>query len=612
MSLPHQHTYRPEQGHHRGESLIQQGFQMSQKIYVTHVRSNVKGGVDVVLGPKTLVVGPSGSGKSAVVNSIELALGGFASDVVGRAEVSREIDLMALAPGRDGVLTSMVELSDGTVASYEAGGEKKKARVRLPSGLTADDIFPLRALREALLGSPATTRKFFLDQTGSGLSLSDIEGGLPGGLKEFFLTASQTYRASSLPPSTILLETLAAAKKRAADDSKAAKTTKAAVQVAAKDLPPEPSELELMTAKADVEKAQGFLASFSKSIGAIQYRQTLIAGYERTLASTDAELERLGNIEADLVKALTEAQTNYASLDTSPPDTLPEAFTTATKIMESMAELDAEECLVCGTAVTDALSAQITDRYNMILDATALQRDYVARVAKATATLRIAEQNATKWANDAERIEKNRADAFAKIEQLTEENDRAVAESASADEDALRTALDDANAHLTALTSAKVAWASTTKVIDAAVDADVSGAQWKKLAVALEGLVGSLLERGVAGFTKSVNETLPEGDVFSLRLQEGEREVCQYGLVREGVLHTALSGLEWARLTSAMAAVCSKASPLSLIIPEDRGWDPKMLASVMQSFTALPHQVVIATTIKPASIPTGWTLIERK
>ena len=198
------------------------------------------------------------------------------------------------------------------------------------------------------------------------------------------------------------------------------------------------------------------------------------------------------------------------------------------------------------------------------------------------------------------------------IETLTAANDAALAQLSSTDEQALRDNAEKARAQLSALEQAKAAWASVTKVTDAAVDVDVSSAEWKKLALVLEKLVGSFLSRGVNDFVRDVNLALPEGDVFNLRLQDGDREVCQYGLERQGVLHTALSGLEWARVTAAMATVATRASPLSIIIPEDRGWDAAILANTMAAWGTLPHQVVIATTTQPASIPEGWTLISKR
>ena len=79
-------------------------------MHVTHVEGTVKGTVSATLGRLTVIVGPNGSGKSRLVNTMELALMGFASDVVGRAEMRKESDLVALASGED--LTAKATLED--------------------------------------------------------------------------------------------------------------------------------------------------------------------------------------------------------------------------------------------------------------------------------------------------------------------------------------------------------------------------------------------------------------------------------------------------------------------------------------------------------------------
>ena len=87
-------------------------------MYIKGIKSNIKGGVDQELGEKTLIVGPNGIGKSAIINAIELAVGGSASDIVGRAEVKREAELLTLADGKR--VFAAAEFSHGKAASYEA------------------------------------------------------------------------------------------------------------------------------------------------------------------------------------------------------------------------------------------------------------------------------------------------------------------------------------------------------------------------------------------------------------------------------------------------------------------------------------------------------------
>ena len=77
---------------------------MSTRPYVENVYSNLKSPRDegepwsLDLGPKTLLYGSNTSHKSAVIQSVELALSGSADDVVGRSVVTDASLLLTLAP----------------------------------------------------------------------------------------------------------------------------------------------------------------------------------------------------------------------------------------------------------------------------------------------------------------------------------------------------------------------------------------------------------------------------------------------------------------------------------------------------------------------------------
>ena len=79
--------------------------------HITKITSNVKKGVDIELGPKTLIVGPNGSGKTSTINSIELALCQQVTDLIGREVVKRPADIIKLTNDKD--LSVECILSDG-------------------------------------------------------------------------------------------------------------------------------------------------------------------------------------------------------------------------------------------------------------------------------------------------------------------------------------------------------------------------------------------------------------------------------------------------------------------------------------------------------------------
>jgi hypothetical protein len=133
--------------------------------------------------------------------------------------------------------------------------------------------------------------------------------------------------------------------------------------------------------------------------------------------------------------------------------------------------------------------------------------------------------------------------------------------------------------------------------------------QYGRLADAINQSVSDTVERLRVSFIKRVQQFLPESDEFSLTLSEGEREVARFGFVRNGRLHTALSGAEWARLTLALAAATVDRKCLNIITPEDRAFDPATLTQVLLALSTSPEQIIICSAVEPLTIPAEWTVI---
>src|SRR4051812_12546593 len=102
--------------------------------YINHVSSNVKKCCHVNLGPKTIIVGSTGSGKSSITDAVELALTGTVDNVGGKP-ATMPIDLMKLkcrSAGVDEPLFAECVVRDpvkafNTSAKYEASGSTEKA-----------------------------------------------------------------------------------------------------------------------------------------------------------------------------------------------------------------------------------------------------------------------------------------------------------------------------------------------------------------------------------------------------------------------------------------------------------------------------------------------------
>jgi hypothetical protein len=176
---------------------------------------------------------------------------------------------------------------------------------------------------------------------------------------------------------------------------------------------------------------------------------------------------------------------------------------------------------------------------------------------------------------------------------------------------ALKAELDAADAALTDLKVVADAWASARKAEATATEAEEAAEAWKGFKTACEDAVAIVLNQALSAFVARVQSFLPEGDTFDLRLTDGDREVVAFGLVRDGHLHTALSGAEWARVMAAMAEACTEAGQFGVLIPEERAFDAETLAEVMGAFNAVTHQVVLASPVLPAYVPAGWTVVER-
>ena len=144
-----------------------------------------------------------------------------------------------------------------------------------------------------------------------------------------------------------------------------------------------------------------------------------------------------------------------------------------------------------------------------------------------------------------------------------------------------------------------------------AAAAEVEG--WTYLRAICSSLVEELVEGAVSTFTARVQRFLPETDEFGIRLTTNS---IRYGLVEGAadnrVLHTALSGAEWARVSLALAAVCTpEEADVSVLVPEDRAWDAKTLKGVLKGLSDYDGQVIVTTTVKPfRGVPAGWTLLE--
>lgn len=568
--------------------------------FVTFVESNVKTGCRANLGPKTVIVGPNGTGKSTVANSIELCLTGTVSDLVGRREVAQEVGLMALAPSKKIGLAARARLSDGREVSWKVGGKTKKGVHTFPSDIVNPaTALPLRPVYSAVLGNAETARKFFMQYAVGAVGDADVLARIPGALHALYKRATLTT-PGDLSAVDRLLSALEASKKSGRDAATAAKAAEGSADTTASGLAPLPTEAEETGLRDTLRAAEA--ARTALHTQATQ-RETLAGAVAEHAEITD----KLKLAEHAYLTAKQDADAAAHALASAPvpqaADPNVQAFRTVLA-MHAARGLAACEC--CGRMGVNGPydSAYWQDRLAG-LDAFLASQ---ATAAQAYEALKIA---VTTTAMRAEQAYNEGKALYARLTAINDVLGAHVVEAPSAE------AIAAADAQVTSLTeklravdSLKAAWAVASRARDTVVEAKRVAQEWKDLTEACTAAVAALLDGGVTTFVTRVQAALPSTDKYDLTLRDGDRAVFQFGLHKEGVLRTALSGAEWSRVMAAMAAACApRPDHVSVVIPEERAFDSMTLSLVLAAFSTLDSQVVVTTPVMPTTVAPGWLLL---
>jgi energy-coupling factor transporter ATP-binding protein EcfA2 len=551
--------------------------------YVHKLESSIKGAVVAQPGRKTLVLGPNGSGKSAVVNALEAAGSGKVSDVAGRYLLAKDADLSMLSHADR--VWSEAHLSDGTRASWELSKGHRAKR-------TGPEIaFPLRGVRDAILGSPETARKWVLEQSGEALRWPEIVALIPMSLQARLSALSDPAGPDSIdevPAPARITGALEEARKRVREANATAKAHRA---VTAPPGPPASDE-EVAKYEAIIKgwEARGAAPAIDSTREALVVARENAEALAKLVAHSEEELTKIG--------------------DLTPTSAL---RTAAVTVVEAMAAKRTASCWICGGKCdpTTIATRAVAGRAQITADASAAKRRLDLEF-----TLREANADLTSARREVERL----AAEEARIERL--------AKSETAQATPLPIPLEDARNLLRGAYDRRAGWAAARRAEEKALEAERESQEWSQLADALGKALGILVEKARAAFEARVQKYLPEGDIFGIDLLDEDREIMRVGLRRlrptmnptpnsapgTYYLDAALSGAEWARVTAALALATAPAEGPCVIVPEERAFDTVMLARVLEVWDrALPDdsapQVVITSPIEPARIPSGWTVI---
>ncbi len=537
---------------------------------IQSVKSNLKGGVDAKLGKLTLIVGRNASGKSSIIQAVELALSGAASDVAGRALMAAGAELQMLTPPDESKLWAEV-VSD--IAGVEPSRFEAIAG-KTPKRTGPEARFPLREVRAALLGSVETARKALLGWAG-GSGWEHARSCIPTDLHPS-LDALGNATGQDLAAS------IEEAKRRGRECAAEAKREEAAVARGAQGAVP-------LTAAARKALEAG-LAAARQNEAALAFE-----GARSALAGAGESFKEAAGRQADARLREQRARAAQGSAETAP-----RALEAALEVAEALAAEDATECAICGSTVPRGTFATRAARAREAAKTLPRAGAAAAELRDAQADLAMANRDVDRLGQEIDRLKATLATAPPEVVQPPKESAALL------------------EAHLRADDRAAMAWGEISQARARASAATRKEREWKDIAQGLAKAMGDEVERAKADFEGRVQRWMPEGMRFGVDLQDGDREVLRVGLrggvIAEGSVRAALSGAEWATVTAALALAIAKDG--DVIVPEERAFDPDTLAEVLRAFEEAARQpdapkvqIIVASPVPPAGEPREWTVI---
>ena len=555
-----------------------------QPIFITHITSNVKKGVDTSLGKRTLVVGPNGAGKTSIVNSIELAMGAFATDVMGRQAIKKPGDLMVLS--QDGkTLQAVATLSDGSTASFET--QKTRTGAKRPKHVNAGSVaFPFMDVIANLTGSAAKARTWFLQRIGADLQFEAVA-------QCFSVPMERAYRESAFSRSQKAdnqVDLLIAVADESAKKGRAARTEAQVLHRLREEKGNRQSELPPTDQKivelreAETEAMQAYNA-YSSQGGATpeMAEQARIQATQTVLVLKEHEKEYEGLLK------------EYNSLDHTSSDgsqqnwKLVEIRRTLLPSIELHAKMGLAQCLVCEQGQADFARRRDTlKEANAKSDRIFKLTDQMGEYRNKIASQRENAQGAIdRW----QQMEKNKVETCPqKAESFRLHHQQMVDQRLRAQQ-------------------ARAEWKDLNQLTDRIAEKEEQEKAAKDLAKACQNVIKRLLQASIKQFEEKVCAYLPGDEAFGLEVDQ-KSDSCRFGIRRGTRLISALSGAEWARVITAIGCATVNGAELSLFMPEERAFDPDTLCGVMDALSTAPGQVVLTSTVRPTQDNSDWTIID--
>jgi hypothetical protein len=556
-------------------------------LYARVVRSNLKGGVSCLLGPRTLLVGANGLGKSAVIEAVSLALRGRVADLGWHSDIAAANQLLALRPEDSDELKAEVELAGdsdmvkGAMASWQVfakTGSKKPVHT-IPSVVNPARVFPLDEIREALRGSAETQRKFFLGRVVGNLTEADVLKALPDKYHaKVRAVGFQPKAGDPLEISDMLVNALEGAKKMARQATSRVNAHEGIQAEMQGGLAPRPVEGDLINAANATKLAGDVLQAVAGAMA---------------LGDADGQLAQVNAEARTLMEKIAELEGHQQPSSAPPVDPIwgkvqevllrPDILTLALRMMGWQLEITVEQAQNVHAQIQAAVGASLNAQIQFRQVASALE------------------------------IARNRLMVLrTQYDELVGRKQRASLAPPGVTLEQARAALTAAQTHEVALRELNAKYEAAHKSMSLAQEEKTSHDEWKNISNDLGKLVKRFLADGLEAFKARVNHYMPMGHLFGMDVKEKTVEV---GLLADpfapGGLRTALSEGEKVFVSLAIAAALSEGyKGLVILVPEDRAFAPEVLREVMTALSRAPFQVLMAHPIPPDVLPEGWTIID--
>jgi len=583
--------------------------------YVQRLAANVKGKMDTELSPCTLLVGKTGAGKTAIVDSVALALQGEARTVGLGKKVS---ELFGLAPPDAEELYTTVTLSSGEVCQWATRGTPKTTEQRIaggngtlehPAGVFVSDV-----ANSLMLGDTKKLQQAMLAATGAEIALSKVLKATPETLHGRLRSVMVAKEGSNLanwpePP-------------KAEDGEKQKKVAETAPHVIT------PSDVSkaltyIDAQKRAISKRLSVLGEAAETDEVIplseeeleQLRELEELDTKLRLESSDPEqLQRLAQEAERRVVAIEVQMRELSPMGTAGIEKLGQAYatlemirTTQKFLLDKLNEAAAKHghdavsvftCPVCATQEVEAKTLQ--ERF------TAVDQKF-AELAK---VYEDQQQRSQRW-----------GELKAEKEQLQKEAERLTAKATKAESRMPAEKEADIGQRLNELRdrNQRARQESANKALVPELAQDIE--DLKAIKEVIQKHLGDLVDAAAAVAEKRLNQFLPKNIRTRIVVKGTKKDSIRIEAAISGRPHRdfrLLSGGQRSTLIAAVAAamIPPEAPPVRILLVDEVAMDSTVLRSLMNA-TAKSiakgdgfGQALFCTTTWTGKAPKGWSMIQ--